>query len=327
MKRPLVSILVITYNHEKYIKKALDSILEQNIDFSYEILIGDDCSSDNTEKIINLYLNKYNNIKYFRNKTNLGATENAINLLKRARGIYLATCEGDDFWVDKDKLKKQIYFLEKHPEIVGCAHDCMIVDEKNIVKKIPNLLWIKKKKIFSLKDFRGIYLPGQPSTYVRRNLVFDKKIDVDYVTLVHPYIGDRTLMLLYLLNGDFAFINEKMSCYRKVTNGKSITNVLYKNHYQALKQDYDITCKLEKIAKTFNKNVDFREFKSQILLKAIVFYLKEQDKRFIKLIKKISSSMPINLKIMYYFFCYLGKMIDYVVRGMLNEIFTYNITK
>ena len=86
-KRPMVSVIVLTYNHEKYIKEALDSILMQKVNFDYEILIGDDASSDNTVKILKKYQNRYPNIiRLFLNKINLGGTYNAYNVLINAKG-------------------------------------------------------------------------------------------------------------------------------------------------------------------------------------------------------------------------------------------------
>lgn len=302
MRKPLVSVLVLTYNHEKYIQKALDSILEQNVNFSYEILIGDDCSTDATKEIIEKYLRRYNNIRYFRNKTNLGATKNAANLLNNAQGIYLATCEGDDFWIDKNKLKIQVNFLEENLQFIGCTHDCIIVNENNKLQKEQDLFWVKKKKIFSLKDFKGIYLPGQISTIVRRNLFINKKIKVDEIVNVHPFVGDRTIILLYLLHGNFFYMDTKMSCYRRIENGDSITNKLYKDHYKALKQDYDITCKLEKLAFSLGKKVDFGEFKSQIFLKALIWGFFKYDKRFFYLIYTMKKDF--HIKYLWYIFKY-----------------------
>lgn len=314
MKRPMVSVLVLTYNHEKYIKRALDSILEQNVDFEYEILIGDDCSIDDTGKIVEKYLKIYDNIRYFRNEKNLGATKNAANLLKKAKGMYLATCEGDDFWINKDKLKIQVDFLEKNMQFIGCTHDCIIVDENDKPRKEQDIFWVKKKKVFTLKDFKGIYLPGQISTLVRRNLFFNKNIKIDEIVNVHPFIGDRTIIMLYLLKGNFSYINKKMSCYRRVENGKSITDKLYKNHYQALKQDYEITCKLEKLAVLYGKKIVFREFKSQIFFKALIFGILERDKRFFELIYNMKKDFRINLLDIYYIFSYFVRRLFFFKR-------------
>ena len=126
-----VSVIVITYNHEKYIRKALDSILMQKVDFKYEILVGDDASIDSTPEIIREYKEKYP--EYFNislREKNLGGTRNSYELMMMAKGDYIANLEGDDYWIDENKLQKQVDFLEKHDNFVGCVSDFMYVDEK-----------------------------------------------------------------------------------------------------------------------------------------------------------------------------------------------------
>ena len=107
----MVSVIVLTYNHEKYICQALDSILMQKTNFTYEILVGDDASTDRTPNILQDYQLNYPNIfRLFLRKTNQGPTGNAYPLFFEARGKYIATCEGDDFWCTAEKLQKQVDF-------------------------------------------------------------------------------------------------------------------------------------------------------------------------------------------------------------------------
>lgn len=115
---PLVSIIVTPYNQEKYIGKALDSLLSQNCRFSYEILVGEDCSTDNTRKICIEYADKYpDKIRLFLNEHNKGLINNYFDLIDNARGKYLADCGGDDYWISNEKLKIQTEILEKYPEV------------------------------------------------------------------------------------------------------------------------------------------------------------------------------------------------------------------
>lgn len=272
--RPMVSVIVLTYNHEKYIKQALDSILRQKVNFDYEILIGDDASTDNTVKVLKEYKSKYPKIiKLFLNEVNLGATRNAYNLLVNAKGKYLATCEGDDYWTDDNKLQIQVEFLEKNKNLVGCSHYFTVVDENNEAYK-KHLEWIKAKEIFTLDDFEGIYMPGQPATLLRKNLVYDNLVDLKYLINTHKMIGDRTLMLLWLLHGNFGFVKRYMSAYRiNRKNRNSVTKVVYINHKNALEDDYDITCQMEKIAQIFSKKVNFKSFKRIIFAKTVYFFI------------------------------------------------------
>jgi glycosyltransferase involved in cell wall biosynthesis len=116
-----VSICVITYNHAKFITEALNSFLMQTFN-DYEIVISDDCSTDENPAILQLYKTKYpDKIKLLLNKKNIGMVPNFIQALKACSGEYIAFCEGDDYWVDSSKLQRQIDFLEKNPSYVGTS--------------------------------------------------------------------------------------------------------------------------------------------------------------------------------------------------------------
>jgi glucosyltransferase len=117
MSKPLVSVITIAYNQEKYIEQALKSIVEQDVTFSVELLVGDDASTDRTPAIIEEYAQKHPNlVRAFIRKKNLGADANYFNLLEKTTGKYIAVCEGDDYWTDPNKLQKQVDFMEKHSE-------------------------------------------------------------------------------------------------------------------------------------------------------------------------------------------------------------------
>ncbi len=146
--KPLVSMCCITFNHEKFITKALDSMLIQETDFPFEIIIRDDCSTDNTRNIIQEYTEKFPHII-----TTILETENqyskGINpfspAYEKAKGKYVTILEGDDYWRDKFKLQKQVDFLEKNSEYILSYHNSIIVDE--------NDQQISKKKNLSPGDY------------------------------------------------------------------------------------------------------------------------------------------------------------------------------
>jgi glycosyltransferase involved in cell wall biosynthesis len=121
-KKPLVSVWVITYNHECYIAECLDSILAQQSDFEYEVLVGEDCSSDKTREICFAYQRKYpDKVRVIFSRQNVGMASNIRRLIRQVRGKYIAGCEGDDFWLTTNRLQEQVWFLNKHPaiQIVG----------------------------------------------------------------------------------------------------------------------------------------------------------------------------------------------------------------
>lgn len=116
----MVSIIILSYNFENYIENTLISALFQNTSFDYEIIVFDDNSTDRTYKILDKlsYLNK--KIKLFKNEKNLGVYENLKRALELSNGKYIAFLDGDDYWIDKDKLEKQVNFLENNEDYIMC---------------------------------------------------------------------------------------------------------------------------------------------------------------------------------------------------------------
>ena len=129
--RPTVSICCITYNHAPYIRSALDGFLMQETDFAYEILIHDDASTDGTADIIREYTARYPDIikpiLREENQYSKGISNISIFNFPRARGEFIAMCEGDDYWTDPHKLRKQVDFLRAHPDCSLCFHSSKII--------------------------------------------------------------------------------------------------------------------------------------------------------------------------------------------------------
>ena len=131
---PLVSISCITYNHEPYIVQALNGFLMQKTSFPFEVLVHDDASTDRTADIIREYEKKFPKIikpiyqkenQYSKGFTAVTATWN----FPRAQGKYIALCEGDDYWIDENKLQIQVDFLERNPEYTMCFHNAEVLNE------------------------------------------------------------------------------------------------------------------------------------------------------------------------------------------------------
>ena len=124
----MVSVAIIAYNVEDYIPEAIESVLNQVTNFKVEIVIGEDCSTDNTRNIILNYQKQYPDIiKVFYHEKNLGLTPNSIATQNACKGKYIALLDGDDFWTDENKLQKQVDFLEKNKEYSACAHQSVII--------------------------------------------------------------------------------------------------------------------------------------------------------------------------------------------------------
>ena len=286
-----VSVVMTTYNHEKYIRQAIDSILMQNTSFGYEILIGDDASRDATPTILIEYADRYPGfVNIFLRKKNLGASKNCYDLLSRAKGTYVAGIDGDDFWTDKNKLQIQADFLDKHPQYSGCSHVSKIVNEDGEKSKIKGLSWISEKKIFSLKDFKGIILPGHPSTIMRRNFFLDTEHDYSIIYKAHPMICDRTIAMLSLSFGEFYKIDRCMGVYRLVLKkgGDNLTSKLYIDDEDYIYNDFLYTDKLQKYAnETLHIDAGFDRHKQELFATAVYHFIRHPSRKKINSIKKI----------------------------------------
>ena len=136
---PLLSVLMITYNHEAFIGRSIESVLSQKTDFPFELVIGDDHSTDNTKQIAMKYAEKYpDTIKLLSHSSNLGVIPNFQNTLERCKGRYVAILEGDDRWIDESKLQKQVNFMERNPDYVLCGGHT--ISESSSNKLIYNLI-------------------------------------------------------------------------------------------------------------------------------------------------------------------------------------------
>lgn len=132
--RPLVSICMSTYRHERYIKQAIESVMMQQTEFDIELVIGEDYSDDSTRTICENLASRYGpRIRLLPSDRNYGQNYNLSRIITACTGKYIAMCEGDDYWIDPDKLQKQVEFLEKHPHHVMCFHLINTVDQDDRV--------------------------------------------------------------------------------------------------------------------------------------------------------------------------------------------------
>lgn len=270
-----VSVVCLTRNHERFIAQTLESILSQDVDFDFEIIVCDDCSDDNTAEIVKDYTEKYpDRIRLIKNEARLGATKSSLKLLTSAKGEYLAGCEGDDFWTSNKKLKEQIDFLERHKEYVGCVHDVLLVNENGEPLKRQRLNWISNKTVFTLSDFDGVHIPGHINTFVRRNFFRDNEFCGDLIENASAYVGDRTNFLLWLEKGDIYKIKKKMSAYRVLRNGNNLTTTQYARNKFKTRSEYEYVLKLQQYLLAENKKACFLKHKKDLFVDAVVDILK-----------------------------------------------------
>lgn len=225
---------MVTYNHERFIAQAIDSVLMQKTDFDYELVIGEDCSKDKTREIVIDYQKKHpDKIKLLLPESNLGAAFNFVQTLKSCRGEYIALLEGDDYWTNPLKLQKQVDFLETHADCVICFHTVNFFYE-DTEKKSYSSPEAGQKEISTIDDlFKKHNFLATCSTMLR-NRLFDEFPKWYFLAPM----GDYYLYLLYAQYGNIGYINEVMAAYRKHEGGtwstatnkeniiKTITNII-----------------------------------------------------------------------------------------------------
>lgn len=215
-----VSILCITYNHEKYIKQALDGFVMQKTKFPFVAIIGDDCSSDETTKIIAEYASKYPNIiKPIFHEKNVGIEENFLTICEYCNSEYVAVCEGDDYWTDPLKLQKQIDYLDAHPECSICFHPVKVTIEgaPDLDSFFPTSEMREHKEILELNDLAKQNFIQTNSCVYRWAFGKDQKVREVFPKNIIP--GDWYMHLLHAKRGKIGFIDEVMAVYRRHAGG------------------------------------------------------------------------------------------------------------
>lgn len=213
---PNVSVLCTSYNHEKYIADALNGFLMQETDFSYEIIVHDDASTDSTQSIIKKYCQDYPNrivaILQNKNQYSQGRKITKDFLLPRARGKYIALCEGDDYWIDPHKLQIQYNYMEAHPDCMMCAHANYVTSPTGqTVRRYKN-----EDSDITIEDcLRSSYPLVHTATYFIRKELYSNFSNAYYICPV----GDYPLCIEAAKISPIHYIDKVMSTYRYMTPG------------------------------------------------------------------------------------------------------------
>ncbi|TVZ26046.1 glycosyltransferase involved in cell wall biosynthesis [Gillisia sp. Hel_I_86] len=216
-KSPCVSVVMITYSHEKYIREAIESVLMQECDFEVELIVADDKSPDNTEAIVKDIINQHpkgNWIRYIKHEVNKGMMPNFIWALNQAKGKYTALCEGDDYWIDPLKLQKQVNFLESNPAYNFSVGRVLTIDETGKTNQIHEFANPEKRKTYTLQDYITYRFSQTSSFFFRNKYVFPK---VFYKT----FSGDQALVIAATKDKKIYYHNDVFSHYR--INSQSVS--------------------------------------------------------------------------------------------------------
>jgi glycosyltransferase involved in cell wall biosynthesis len=219
MQTPLVSIHMITYNHAPYIAQAIEGILMQKTNFSFELVIGEDCSTDGTREIVFDYAKSYPGIiKVITSDKNVGMYKNSFRTTQACQGKYVAYCEGDDYWQRDDKLQIQADYLETHPEC-GLVHSDQDRFFVGTGKKIKRFFWTTNNiPPSNFNIFRGW---GSNHYHILTCTVMARKKIIDSITsdrfIYHnpQHIGgtDIPLFIEIYMKSKIHYFNESLSTY------------------------------------------------------------------------------------------------------------------
>jgi glycosyltransferase involved in cell wall biosynthesis len=202
-----VSICSITYNHGRFIQQAIESWLMQKTNFEIEIIISDDKSKDETVDLITEYASKDPRIKLIANEKNIGMMPNFIQALKACTGDYIALCEGDDYWIDENKLQEQVDFLEQHKDYSICFHKAKLVYDDGVPHFYSDINADTPVTTTLYDLVKGNYI-HTPTCVFRKN--FSDFPD----WFVNVPTGDWALHILNAEYGKIHFIKEEMGAYR-----------------------------------------------------------------------------------------------------------------
>ena len=236
---PLLSVCIVTYNQKDYIAKAVDSVLAQITDYPFEVLIGDDCSDDGTREVLLEYQKKYPELFFYFPEVNTYHTD--YNLFKRlediSRGRYINYLEGDDFWINENKIDLQLKFLLTHPDYLGVAGKCIVVDKYSNPSGVtyPECKVNEYQKIFW---YSGI-VPGQTATFMFVNRKYHPEIDWSLIDKSLSGPGDKLRYYLLALHGKIWCLDDIVSAYRFVKDEGISFSATYNFSYSRFNSWYE----------------------------------------------------------------------------------------
>ena len=337
MNKPLVSICCAAYNHEEYMEETLKGFLMQECDFEYEILIHDDASTDKTAEIIRKYEKMYPNkifpIYQTENQYSQGKKYSDLNY-ERVRGKYVAICEGDDCWIDKTKLSKQIKLMEENPTFGLCFHPAVQLNLINNTKKNIGE-YLDKDGVIPIDDIITKKYGMIPyASCVIKKEVLDEVLEFKKT---RPYltVGDAYVHFFGSLKTEAAlYLNEVMSLYRFCTTNSWSIQQLNSNHnqirhlysisksYQELNRlsgfIYKNSFELSTIKRIFSvshfssfNDIPNEFFKYKDLLLSFLDSLNKQEKKYILYASGVGAKMIMEI---------LGDKIEYVIDSDIRKL-------
>jgi len=315
-----VSIPLITYNHENFLHQALDGILMQEVNFPYEIIIAEDCSTDGTREIAAEYANRYpEKIKLITSESNVGIIENSVRAVEACQGKYFAFCEGDDYWNDPQKLQKQVDYLEKNKDC-GMIHTDVHYYFQELGKLVKdyhrtNSIKFPSGNVF-LEILAGSYFIKTATVMVRREL-FLKAFNHELFNQKEWKLTDQAIWLDIAANSNIWYLDETTATYRLVEESLSRTKDIYKKHlfhkslydikfyfWEKYSRDEEIKAKLDK------------DYHLMLLGDAFKMNNRKLAKQAFDFFKNSGTSFPIKQKVKYWALQnrFIGLLLERVIK-------------
>jgi len=264
-----VSVTILTYNQAAFIGQAIESALNQETNFAYEILVGDDFSTDGTREVILDYQKRFpDKVKSVLHPKNLGQNGlfNTIETLKLAKGKYIAPLDGDDYWTSPNKLQRQVNFMESHPDFSACFHNALITYEDGSPAHEVNAA--DQKAVIDMDDLIGedeIWFMATSAVLFKNNLMHYPG------WFLKSTSGDIPRYVILAKHGSIGYVPGTMSVYRKNKAGASFKDhyrdarflrnrvMMYEGINQETNRRYNVSLRLN-IARYYRMMLDSRQY-------------------------------------------------------------------
>jgi glycosyltransferase involved in cell wall biosynthesis len=211
----IITVCVITYNHNEFISHALNSIAAQKTNFNYDILIADDCSTDGTKEKVLAFSESRSNVSLILQESNVGPAKNFVELISTPKTKYISYLEGDDHWTDPYKLQKQVDYLEANPNVSCCATDFDQINKNGVFIKnpetYPSVVKLGYKEVMKSK-----WCPTQACTILFKKELVSPALAFLYDDLI--YCGDWALSCWFSTKGEVHILPDT-TCTKRMDSG------------------------------------------------------------------------------------------------------------
>lgn len=272
-QRPEVSVMMLAYNHGDYIRQALDGVLGQIVDFPIEIVIGEDCSSDNTREILLQYQSRYPDVvRVISGENNVGMNLNFLRVAERCRGKYVAICEADDYWSSNKKLSLQHEIAEKRPEVSIIVHNASVENVNGVGHELKYKSFGCDFDVASVFTSAGQFA-ATASYFMRQEVLLSLPAWIDDAPVIDFFIEAYSQKV-----GIGHYIADAMSVYRVGQPGSWTSNVLQQNAKAVIFKKKMVNC-YDAMLVDFRQHASLIQARSRNAVREILFLSALSGKR------------------------------------------------